>query len=51
MKHPACEGCEFEGHCLTERLGYEADCSEVKNFEYEDFEESHFDINPDFEDQ
>jgi hypothetical protein len=51
MKRPACNGCEFDGKCLTQRLGYGADCPEVINFEYEDIEESHFDINPDFEDQ
>lgn len=34
MKHPACEGCEFDGKCLTEKL-YEADCPEVQNYEKE----------------
>jgi poly-gamma-glutamate capsule biosynthesis protein CapA/YwtB (metallophosphatase superfamily) len=34
MKHPACEGCEFDGKCLTEKL-YEADCPEVQNYERE----------------
>jgi len=23
-----CSGCEFDGHCLTQRLGHEGDCME-----------------------
>ena len=35
MKHPACDGCEFEGNCITERMDMEADCQEVINWESE----------------
>jgi hypothetical protein len=34
-KHPACDGCEFEGYCITERMDMEADCQEVINWENE----------------
>jgi hypothetical protein len=57
LKHAACEGCEFEGHCLTERMDMEADCPNVINWEAErdedDYDRDHADwINdPDMGDQ
>jgi len=51
MKHPACEGCEFEGHCITERMDMEADCQEVINWESERDEERDTDVYmPPFDD-
>jgi len=51
MKHPACDGCEFEGNCITERMDMEADCQEVINWESERDEERDTDVYmPPFDD-